>query len=370
MKIALDTRDLGFATTGTRTYLQELLFALRAQQKEGVTLIELSGMQWGTSRFSSAFLTKFIQQLSLLLWKQVVLPLRCRAAKADVLICTDYFLPLLPCGAKKIVVFHDALFFDMPENYPRLWLLYFKALYLPAAHRASAIVTPSFFSRDRLLYHFPFWSQKLKVIYQGPKVLPEQGAISPNGERVMQLLQGKPFFLHVGVFEKRKNILFLLEAFATFARRFDVKLLLIGSSNGKLYSDDAANIHRYIQAHQLQDRVILAGYLPDADLAFFYRQAKAYIYPSVYEGFGIPLLEAFTNGLPVASASGSALEEVAADASIYFDPRTKDSLVDCMERLHTDELLRSQLIAKGYQRVGQFRWTDLVKDFIALAKSL
>ena len=90
MKIALDTRDLGFATTGTRTYLQELLFALRAQQKEGITLIELSGMQWGTYCSSSAFLTKFIQQLSLLLWKQVVLPLRCRAAKADVLICTDY----------------------------------------------------------------------------------------------------------------------------------------------------------------------------------------------------------------------------------------------------------------------------------------
>ena len=370
MKIALDTRDLAFATTGTRTYLHELLLALRARQGNDMELIELTGLSASSSINESSLLNKLLQHLRLLLWKQLVLPLRCRLADADVLICTDYLLPLLPCGAKKWVVFHDALFFDKPGNYPRLWLYYFKWIYMPAAHQADAIITPSFFSRDRLLHHFPAWSAKLKVIYQGPKQLPAECSLSADGVRVVQRLQDTPFFLHVGVFEKRKNLLLLLAAFVAFSRRHNTKLLLIGRSNGKLFSDDAANIARFIQEHQVEDKVILAGYLSDSDLSFFYRRARAYVYPSLYEGFGIPILEAFVHGLPVAAATGSALEEIAADAALYFDPYQPSALESCLEQLHTDERLRSELTEKGYRREKQFRWSESVNDFLALAASV
>jgi len=311
-----------------------------------------------------------LQDLRLFIWKQLVLPFRCWLVNADVLICTDYFLPLLPCGAKKVVVFHDALFFDKPGNYPRLWLNYFKWVYLPAAHRADAIVTPSFFSRDRLLCHFPAWSSKLKVIYQGPKQLPPECVLSDHGACVAKQLQDAPFFLHVGIFEKRKNLLTLLAAFSNFSSRRATKLLLIGRANEKRYSDDAANITRFIHEHQLEDKVILAGYLPDKDLSYFYRRAKGYVYPSIYEGFGIPLLEAFVHGLPVAAATGSALQEIAADAAIYFDPHQPIALEKCLEQLYLDEPLRSNLIEKGYQRAKQFRWSESVKEFLSLAASV
>ncbi len=370
MKIALDTRDLAFATTGTRTYLQELLMALRSRQGPDLELVELSGLHGLGQQPGSSFFGKLSQHLYLFIWKQVALPLHCFFARADVLICTDYLLPLLPCGAKKIVVFHDALFFDRPRQYPTLWLHYFRWVYLPAAHRAAAIVTPSFFSRDRLLHHFPKWSHQLKVIYQGPKQWPADLALSTHGVNVQQQLQGSPYFLHVGVFEQRKNLLLLLAAFANFSNRHSAKLLLIGRSNGKRYSDDAANIERFIKEHRLQDRVVLAGYLPDDDLPYFYRQARAYVYPSVYEGFGIPLLEAFVHGLPVAAATGSALQEIAAEAALYFDPYQPPEVERCLEQLHTNEELRKELIEKGHERAKRFHWNELVEDFISLAASV
>jgi glycosyltransferase involved in cell wall biosynthesis len=370
MRIAIDTRDLSFAATGTRTYLVELLAALHSQQVGDITIIELNGLRWGTFLSRPTLANKFMQQLSLLFWKQLILPFRCLMARAEILICTDYFLPILPCGAKKIVVFHDALFFDKPQYYPKPWLLYFKWVVLPAAHRAAAIVTPSFFSRERLIVHFPAWSKKLHVIYQGPKRLKSMDTISPAGAKVMDRLKGAPFFLHVGAFEKRKNIPLLLAAFATFARRHDARLLLIGFSSGKYFSDDSAAILNFIKLHQLEDRVILGGYLPDGDLSFFYREAIAYVFPSLYEGFGIPLLESFMLGLPVASATGTALEEVAADAAIYFDPLSEVQLVSCLEQLYDSESLRQELIKKGLLRAQKFRWSESVRDFIALAKSL
>lgn len=370
MRIAIDTRDLAFATTGTHTYLKELLLALHNRPTSDIRIIELTGLRWGTSLRKPSFFQKMLLQLLLLIWKQFVLPVRCFFSGAQVLICTDYMLPLLPCGAKKMVVFHDALFFDKPEYYPRPWLLYFRTLVLPAAHRAKAIIAPSAFSAARLLDHFPSWSAKLKVIYQGPKQLPEASALSTAGSLVKEQLQDCPYFLHVGTFEKRKNIPFLLEGFAKFSSQRFIKLLLIGLSTGKKNSDDTHQIRATIEQYQLQDRVIVAGYLSDGDLAFFYRRATAYFFPSVYEGFGIPLLEAFMYGLPVAAANATALPEIAGTAALYFDPHDQGSLLACMEQLHAHEPLRKELIEKGYDRAKQFRWSESVEQFVTLAASV
>jgi len=367
MRIAIDTRDLAFATTGTHTYLKELLLALHNRPANTIRVIELTGLRWGTSLAKPNFFQKMLLQLLLLIWKQLVLPVRCFFSGAQVLICTDYMLPLLPCGAKKIVVFHDALFFDKPAYYPGPWLFYFRTIVLPAAQRAEAIVAPSAFSAARLVAHFPSWSAKLKVIYQGPKQLPEATALSSAGTIVKEQLQDSPYFLHVGTFEKRKNIPFLLEGFARFSSQHSVKLLLIGLSTGKKNSDDTRQIQTTIEQYQLQDRVIVAGYLSDGDLAFFYRRASAYFFPSIYEGFGIPLLEAFIYGLPVAAANTTALPEIAGPAAMYFDPHDQASLIACMEQLYTNEALRKELIEKGYDRAKQFRWSESVEQFVALA---
>lgn len=370
MRIALDTRDLRLASTGTKTYLQELLNALKANTLEHVILLEMDTSFGNSTQSSSNLLNKLSQHFFTALWKQMLLPFKCWQQGAEVLICTDYSLPLVPCGAKKIVVFHDALFFDHPEYYPAWWLRYFKMTALRAAHQADALVTPSEFSRQRLLHYFPQWNTKLHVIHQGPKSWHTTIGLSEKGEAVLQQLGNIPFFLHVGVFEKRKNLVALISAFSRVAARHEVKLVLIGGANHKKNSDDSAAILQTINQCKLEEKVILTGYLPDDDLPFFYKKALAYIFPSTYEGFGIPVLEAFKHGLPVAVATGSSLPEVAGEAALQFDPSNQEQLIVGMEKLIQEPFLRSSMIQSGYQQLEKFTWKTAAAQFVSLAGKL
>lgn len=370
MRIAIDVRDLRLASTGTKTYLQELVNALRLSQASELVFLELDSAI-GAKRLSSPSIwNKVWQHILTAIWKQVCLPWLCWRQRADVLICTDYTLPLLPCGAKKIVVFHDALFFDHPEFYPRLWLLYFKLTAVRAANGASAIVTPSHFSKQRLLHHFPHWASKMQVISEGPKNWATKSAPSEVGQRFLDQLGDTPYFLHIGVMEKRKNLPLLIKAFASLVSKHAVKLVLIGSSNHKKNSDAAAKVWQLIKELKLEEHVLLPGYLPDGDLPFFYKKAIAYIFPSTYEGFGIPVLEAFQHHLPLVVATGSSLQEVAGEAALSFDPANERELATAMEKVLMEEMLRAQLIQKGLLQLTKFSWKQTAIEFISLAGKL
>ena len=371
MRIAIDTRDLRLASTGTKTYLQELVNAMRLSHAPELVFLELDSAIGIRKRFfTSGIWHKLLQHLFTAIWKQVLLPFLCWQNRVDVLICTDYTLPLLPCGAKKMVVFHDALFFDHPEYYPRLWLFYFKLTAVKAANSASTIVTPSLFSKQRLLHHFPQWSSKIQVIAEGPKTWAAESALSLAGQKCIEQLGDTPYFLHIGVMEKRKNLPQLIKAFASLVTNHPVKLVLIGSSNHKKNSDGAAMVCQLIKEHKLEEHVLLPGYLPDGDLPFFYKKAIAYVFPSTYEGFGIPVLEAFQYQLPLLIATGSSLQEVAGDAALNFDPAHEQALATAMEKLLMDELLRVQLIQKGTMQLAKFSWRQTAHEFISLAGKL
>jgi glycosyltransferase involved in cell wall biosynthesis len=370
MKIAIDVRDLRLATTGTKTYLQELLFAIKKQSTSELIILELGATFLNTSNPSHKLFSKLKQHLFTILWKQFVLPYQCWRLGAQVLISTDYMLPLLPCKAKKIVVFHDALFFDHPEYYPSLWLTYFKWTALWAAHHSAAIVTTSFFSKQRLLSHFPAWESKLHVIYQGPKSWPPVTSLSNEGQKLLDLIDSAPFFLHVGSMEKRKNLPFLIHAFSKLPTQYNAKLVLVGVATYKKNSDDRLNIEALVRDLKLEHRVLFAGYLSDSDLPFFYKSASAYVYPSLYEGFGIPILEAFHHQLPVAIAKGSSLVEVAGDAAIQFDPTNSEALTKAMDTLLNNSVIRAQLIQKGLIQKNNFNWDIAASDFVTLAREL
>ena len=370
MRIALDTRDLRLASTGTKTYLQELLNALRLCQAPEMTLLELDSAIGTRFLSSSGIRHKLWQHIFTAIWKQVLLPYLSWKNRVDVLICTDYTLPLLPCGAKKIVVFHDALFFDHPEYYPRLWLLYFKLTAVRAANGAGAIITPSDFSRQRLLQHFPQWSSKIQVITEGPKTWAREAELSEVGQQFFDQLGNTPYFLHIGVMEKRKNLPLLMKAFASLVAKHAVKLVLIGSSNHKKNSDGAAKVRQLIKELKLEEHVLLPGYLPDGDLPYFYKKAIAYVFPSTYEGFGIPVLEAFQHQLPLLVATGSSLQEVAGEAAINFDPSNERELATAMEKILIEKALREQLIQKGSLQLVKFSWKQTAYEFISIAGKL
>ena len=335
IRIAVDVRDLRLASTGTKTYLEELLKVYREWNGDRLELFELNSFwkpYWGHSKWGKAY-----EHLHYFVWKQFTLPIKTLLCNADALICTDYYVPLIKLKARHLVVFHDALFFDHPEYYNPIWLKLFKWIALPAARRSDVIIAPSEFSKSRLLLHEKGFEGKIRVVYQGPKSIDENQSLSERTANALQQLNGSPYVLHVGVLEKRKNLANLIRAMHEVRKSQDLKLVLVGRPNPKIYNNSEAEILSTIRELNMEEHVILTGYVPDTDLPHLYRQAKAYVFPSVYEGFGIPILEAFRYGLPVAVADNTSLPEIGQSAVITFNPHDVSAIASAIQ--HTTLLL-------------------------------
>ena len=281
LKIGVDVRDLRLASTGTKTYLDELLKVFRTLHGTEIDLMEFNSIckpYWGHSKWGKGW-----EHIQFFILKQITLPLKTFFSDRDVLICTYYYVPLIKLKAKHLVVFHDALFFDHPEYYNPIWLKLFKWIALPAARRTDVIIAPSQFSKERLLLHEKGFDGKIKVVYQGRKTIVEGATPSEAAQRALTKLNGKPYVLHVGVLEKRKNLAFLIRAMHEIRKTHDIKLLLVGRPNPKIFNNSEKEILETIVELNMQDHVVFAGYVPDEDLPFLYKGALVYAFPSIYE---------------------------------------------------------------------------------------
>lgn len=366
--IGLDTRDLKLATTGTKTYLTELINELKKSSDNSFKLILFDSVwppYWGNN-----LLGKIFEHFSFFIWKQITLPLKSFFCNVDVLICTDYYLPLIKLKAKHIVVFHDALFFDHPEYYNPIWLKWFKLVAVNAALKADAVIVPSQFSFTRLSIHLPTLKRKMQVVYQGPKSNEVKSELSDATKKAMHKIGDVPYILHIGGLEKRKNLPFLIKSLKEIRKKVDVKLLLVGRPNPKIFNNSHEEIMKTIESCGLQQDVLFTGYVPDNDLPMLYKNSILYAIPSTYEGFGIPILEAFQQEIPVVVANNSCLQEIGGDAVAVFSPFVEEELVQIAVELITKESLRSELIQRGKQRLKHFSWKTSANDFKIIAQNL
>ena len=365
IQIGVDVRDLRLASTGTKTYLDELLKVFRKLDGVELELKEFNSIwkpYWGHSKWGKAW-----EHVQFFIWKQFTLPLKTLFSNRDILICTDYYVPLVKLKAKHLVVFHDALFFDHPEYYNPIWLKLFKAIALPAARKADVIIAPSHFSKDRLLLHEKGFEGKIKVVYQGRKTIQEDAELTINTKKILQDLNGQPYLLHVGVLEKRKNLAFLIRVVHEIRKTHDVKLLLVGRPNPKIFNNSEKEILATITELNMQEHVVFAGYVPDEDLPTLYKQAQLYVFPSIYEGFGIPILEAFHYQLPVAVANNTCLPEIGGDAVSCFDPFDLDDAKNCVIKLLEEGSVREKQIHAGNQLSTSFSWDKSAKEIGKIA---
>ncbi len=361
----MDVRDLRLASTGTKTYLDELLKVFRKLDGVEIELKEFNSFwkpYWGHSKWGKGW-----EHIQFFIWKQITLPLKTLLAGADVLICTDYYVPLIKLKAKHLVVFHDALFFDHPEYYNPVWLKLFKWIALPAARKADAIIAPSYFSKERLLLHEKSFEGKIKVVYQGRKTIREDVGITSSTQQAINTLAGKPYILHVGVLEKRKNLSFLIRVVHEIRKTHDVKLLLVGRPNPKIFNNSEKEILDTITELNLQKHVVFAGYVPDEDLPGLYKGALVYAFPSIYEGFGIPILEAFHYQVPVAVANNSCLPEIGGEAVSSFNPcDVTDAKNVLLSIIHSPEI-RERQIRLGNALSRSFSWDNSAKEIGKIA---
>jgi glycosyltransferase involved in cell wall biosynthesis len=229
-----------------------------------------------------------------------------------------------------------------------------------ATRKARRILTVSQASKRDILHFFDVPEARITVVPNGIDSRFLQQPDQEHVERVRQRYQlDHPFVLYVGNIKPHKNIDRLIDAFSRAHHRRDVedlRLIIIGDEPSK-YPRLRQTVHR----HRLDKQVRFFGFQPIETLSVFYRLARVFVFPSLYEGFGLPPLEAMACGTPVVTSSVSSLPEVTGGAALLVDPADPDAIADGLVRAATDEALRADLIARGLARARDFSWADSVR---------
>ena len=271
-------------------------------------------------------------------------------------------LPLgLPHKIQTVVSVLDLTYLYFPETMANYNLLIHKLFFGPSLKIADYIITISNFTKQCLLEHFRIPSEKIITIYCGV-----DDKFRPYEKReVLTVLNRysihRPYILSVGTLEPKKNYLLLLKAYQ--AMKTDYDLIIIGKIGWK-----ATVIFKMIDTLGLKERVKILGYVESDELPFFYNGAEVFVFPSLYEGFGLPLLEAMACGVPVICSNASSLFEVSSNAALHFNPYSMDELVFQIERLIGNNELKQTLRAKGFARAKEFSWEKTAKQIFAVLK--
>ncbi|MES3016250.1 MAG: glycosyltransferase family 1 protein [Bacteroidota bacterium] len=367
--VGVDIRDLRIAKTGTGTYLKELCREFKALENEDLQFHFFdTGMEVYTGEIK---VRKLVEHLKLQVWKHLQLPFKAWHKRCDIVFCTDNIVPLVHLGYKTIPVIHDAFFFENPEHYNRIWLWAYKNLAIPAAKRSAFVITPTNYATDRIHHYTGIGKEKLVAIAEGPKSFELQEDQNGTSSKILNEFdfERRDYILHVGLMDKRKNIPALIYAFKKLEEDgYTGKLVLVGKADSIKLNNDSLAVKNAIKQTKLEDKIIITGYLSDKDLAKVYSGALLYVFPSLNEGFGIPILEAFKYKLPVLVADNTCLPEVGGDAVLTFDPKNPDDIFRKMKLVVEDKGLREDLITRGSIRLKQFSWEKAAKELVEVFK--
>ncbi|MCX7840628.1 MAG: glycosyltransferase family 4 protein, partial [Anaerolineae bacterium] len=285
-------------------------------------------------------------------WEQTVLPILVRHYRLDALHSPHYTMPLVkPC--RSIVTFHYLTFFLYPQMHLFYKRVFFQAMMPLAARRADALIAISHSTRTDLTRILRVPTDKVETIPYGIashfRPVTDWHALDAFCTRYHL---SRPFVLYVGNLEPRKNLPTLVRAFARIVQMELPHVLVLAGTRG--WKD--APLFATIQELGLTSRVWFPGYIPQAELPMLYSAADLFVYPSFYEGFGLPVLEAMACGVPVITSNISSMPEVAGDAAVLVEPNDVDVLADAMRHLLTDSTRRATLAAKGLARAREFSW--------------
>ena len=353
MRIAIDARKLH--DYGIGTYVRNLLRELSRQDGDDEYLLlcrrdDAEFIRGLGQRFHA--ITETSGQYSFR--EQLTVPLSVGRSRVDLFHAPHYVVsPLMTCPY--VVTIHDCIHLRFPQYLPnRAALVYAKAFMTMAAKRSRRVLTVSNASKDDILKYLRVPAAKVEVIYNA---LDERLETPPTPEDIARVRERfqltSPFILYTGNIKPHKNIDRLIEAYSMLRPRGfeDVKLLIIGDEISKY-----PNLRRLVHRFQLHKHVRFLGFVPDETLAVLYQLASVFVFPSLYEGFGLPPLEAMAAGTPVVTSNVSSLPEVVGDAALLIDPMDAGAIADAVARVLGDDALRTSLVCRGRERVKAFSW--------------
>jgi glycosyltransferase involved in cell wall biosynthesis len=265
-------------------------------------------------------------------------------------------------GVKSVVTIHDLIFLRYPELYPAIDRFFYQQKFRYACENADAVVAVSQQSKDDIMEFYKIPSDRIRVIYQDcqSRFFPSDTLSEQVGKEILRKYSlNKSYIICVSSFIERKNQKRLVEAFQQLGLK-DYELVLVG---GK--SKYAEEITQNFQ----QNTKILYG-VPTDDLPALYQGASLCVYPSFFEGFGIPIVEALHSGIPVVAATGSCLEEAGGEGALYANPLDVNDLADKMRQVLTNDSLRNNLVLKGKEHIKQFSAENIAGQLIELYREL
>lgn len=266
-----------------------------------------------------------------------------------------YNIPLLYTG-KLLVTIHDVFHLSMSQYIKRI---YSKCMFRALSHKANTVICVSQFTKDELIRLTNLNKQKIYTVYNG---------VDNSWFHIKKELNPykRPYLLFVGNVKPHKNLVRLIKAYQLIMDKIPHNLVIVGKKHGLITADKEVLVY----ASRLGNRIDFTGFLDDATLKQYYIYADALVFPSLYEGFGLPPLEAMSCGCPVVVSNVSSLPEVCGDAAYYVDPYSIESIAEGMYKVLTDNSLRQNLIKKGLERANLFSWEKSAKEHIKVFEEI
>lgn len=280
----------------------------------------------------------------------------------------NYIVPPFVHG-KKVVTIHDMVYKAFPETMNSKTRILLNLAMNKSMKRADAVVTDSEFSRSEIIKYFPQYRDKVEVVPCGvdcDMFKPVQDRSIIEKVKANHNINGR-YFLYLGTLEPRKNLTRLVKAYEILSRRKeDCPLLVLAGGKGWLYDE----IFEEVNKSGLGDKVIFTQYIPGEEICPLMNGAEAFVFPSLYEGFGMPPLEAMACGTPVIVSGSASLPEVVGDCGLIVDAYSEESIADAMEKIADNEELRKQLSEKGIIRAREFSWKKSAEKLYTIYERL
>ena len=369
MKIGIDIRDCTKEKTGKGWYAYNIIVELLKLDKKNQYVLfsnsEHNYLKEVTDGKKVNFI--FVEGKG---WKwHLNVIKKIKEAKLDIFFApSSYIIPAFaPQNIKIVITIHDLVAFLLPKAHNAKAILIERATLKKALKKASAVFAVSQNTKKDILERFKYPAGKIHITECAPSGFYKKSA---NEEEVKETLKKhkipEKFILAVGTLEPRKNFGTLIKAFVNIKRRFpDYKLVIAGKKGWKF-----KHIEEAVKKYKLEDDVIFSGYLKDGELKCLYTAAKVFAFPSLYEGFGIPPLEAMSCGCPVVSSNIASLPGVIEEAGLLIDPRNSYKMADAIMSFLEDEDFRQKFIERGKAQAAKDSWKESAQKVLEVFESL